>query len=76
MALRVESSHLKANLKEIIYSVNRIMKVFSMEGGLFVLGFFGFHLSPGEIYPYVVLRAVMHKNNKQNCLQTAKNMCC
>lgn len=27
LALRVESSHLKANLEEIIYSVKRIVKV-------------------------------------------------
>lgn len=47
-----------------------------MEEGLIVLGFFGFCLSPGEICPYVVLRAVMHKNSEQSCLQSAKNMGC
>lgn len=47
-----------------------------MEGGLIVWGGVGFYLSPGEIYPYVVLRDVMHKNNEQNCLQGAKNMYC
>lgn len=49
-----------------------------MEGSLasLIWGFFGFCLSPGEIYPFVVLRDAMHKNNEQNCLQSAENMYC
>lgn len=30
----------------------------------------------GGLIVYVVIRDVIHKNNEQNCLQSAKNMCC
>lgn len=59
-----KSSHLKTNLKEIICPVKQNYKG-SLEWKEVWLfwGGFGFYLSPEEIYPYVVLRDVMCKNN-------------